>query len=191
MKSAKRRGRDEELAFRGFHGYELHVEIALGSLIDLGSQIVGLSCFCLKRHGRADALGRFLEGAGLPIRADLMIAGIHGKEKIRFALGGHNPCAIDPYPHGGAALDVLEDVSECFSRIWRGDGVLLAVRLYVKLARARAAATASRNRWGMILRKAKRRESHQENACNNGFLHDHLDVFWHGTVARAACKLTT
>jgi len=38
----------------------------------------------------------------------------------------------------GAAFTVLEDVNDCFSRIRRGDRVLLAVRLYVEIRLAGA-----------------------------------------------------
>src|SRR6266446_2578726 len=155
---------DEELAFGGLDRFQFHIVIVLASLIDLGSQIIGFSSLRLESHSRTDALGRFLEGTRLPIGAHLMIAGIHGKEKIRFTLVGSDPRAIEPNLHRGAAFNVLEHIDECLASIRGCDWVLLAVCLYVEIRVAGAAATAGRSRRRRFLRKSGRSNNRKQNA---------------------------
>ncbi len=159
------------MAFGGLDELQLHVAIALASFIDLGSQIIDFARFGRESHGRTDALGRFLEGAGLPVRANLMIAGIDGKVKIGLAFVGADPRAIELDPHGRAILYVLEEIHNCFARIRRCDRVLLLVGFYVEMRLARAAATAGRNHWGRLLGENGRREETKQKDYPNVLHH--------------------
>src|SRR5260370_3500026 len=188
MRGAERGSRNQKLAFGGLDWLQLYIAIVLTSFIDLGAQIIDFSRFCFESHGRTDALGRFLKGARLPVGADLMLPSVHRKEKIGLALVGADPCAIEPYPHGRAVLHVLEDVNQGFARIRGCDGMLLAVRLYVKQGFARTAATSGRNRGGLTLRKARRRETRQENACEKGLVHDHWTRLGAGWFPDMPCR---
>src|SRR5258708_26481448 len=149
------------------------MKFALASLINWVSKKKTFLRLGLESHGRTNALGCFLEGARLPIRAHLMNAGIHGKEKIGFAFVGPDPRAIESNPHRGAAFNVLEDVNDCLFRIRPGDRVLLAVRLYVEIRLAVAAAAAGRSRRRWFLRKQARSENRQEHSYGRGFHHSY------------------
>jgi hypothetical protein len=81
------------LAFGALHRLQFHVATLLTSFLYLSSQIIDLTRFRLESDGKTDALRGLLESTRLSIRADLMIARVHRKEKIGHALVGPDPCA--------------------------------------------------------------------------------------------------
>src|SRR5437879_19315 len=168
---------NKELAFGWLNRFQFHIAVLLASFIDLDLQVINLASFGLNSSGRTNALGGFLEGARLPIGADLMIAGIHGKEKIRLAFVGSDPRAIEPHSHCGTTLNILEDVDEGLATIRGCHRMLLLVRLYVEIRLAGAAAATGRRRWWRVLRQDRNGENRQENGGENSSHHNFMTLF--------------
>src|SRR5207249_12209348 len=174
---------NKELAFGGLTRCQFHIAVLLASFIDLEPQVINLASFGLNSSGRTNALGGFLEGARLPIGADLMIAGIHGKEKIRLAFVGSDPRAIEPHSHCGTTLNILEDVDEGLATIRGCHRMLLLVRLYVEIRLAGAAAATARRRWWRVLRQDRDGENRQQNGGESSSHHNVMECLRAEVVA--------
>lgn len=146
----------EQDGFGGVEGFEFYVGLAVGSDVDDGAEVVDLT-----------GLGREAGGGGefgeapetrLPLGADAMVAGIDGKVKIRIAVVGSDPRAVNADTDrdrakvdAGAGADGIEDVDHGFAGFGLRGGMLISVGLDIEFDIVGAASRGARERGGILI----------------------------------------
>jgi len=184
---AERSGRNQELRFGGIDGLEFESEVvaiavvAVGESIDASAEVIDFAGFGGEGESGAE-LGAAAD-AGLPVRADLMIAGIDGEEKVGLAAVGTDPDGVET-DFGGDSADFetevvgfqdRNDVHHRFAGFGMRNGMLLVVGLDVEINLGGAAAGSGASSGSLILREDGRNEKKSgKKECEHGLGHDGL-----------------
>jgi hypothetical protein len=172
MECAEGRGCHQHLGLRGINWHKLYSCVGIRSGRRLGPEVVGFAGFrgeADRRRGRVDHTLQFR----LCASAQVVIAGFHGKEKVRPVAVSAYPCAINAESRWrrsnvegnlvgpGCANHVYQPLASVGLCRW----VLLLVRFHIKVNFIRAA-TGSREsvRRGILSKSWRSKKQHNQGS---------------------------